>query len=177
MRCSPIWDLAYQTLVLGLCIIAKYRDPECLMASCQCFNHFSKSLTGSLSPLSVHHICWGELLVLFRMPPCLVLDFLRTEPLCLHLPFAEWWSLPRTHCSGLDGLWTPCVLTNSWSWCSWGQRCCDFLIYLRSRKLVRPLDCKTELCWVIFHCLDSGAILLWNWQSLETFSTPVRWWY
>ena len=47
--------------------------------------------------------------------PWFWLDFLQTEPLCLHLPFAKWWSLPLTHCSGLDGLWAPCVPTNSWS--------------------------------------------------------------
>ena len=88
------------------------------------------------------------------------LDFLRTEPLCLYLPFAKWWGLPRTHCSSLDGLWTPRVPTNSWSWRSWGQHRYDFLIYLRSRKFLCPLDSKTELCWVVFPCLDTGAISL-----------------
>lgn len=40
-------------------IIAKYRGPEFFMALGQCFNHSSKSHMGSLSPPSVHHICWG----------------------------------------------------------------------------------------------------------------------
>lgn len=45
--------------MVGLVIIAKYRGPEFFMALGQCFNHCSKSLMGSLSPPSVHHICWG----------------------------------------------------------------------------------------------------------------------
>ena len=47
--CSPIWDLTYQTLVVGLGIVAKYRCTEFFMVLGQCFNHSSKSLQGSLS--------------------------------------------------------------------------------------------------------------------------------
>lgn len=90
------------------------------------------------------------------------LYFLRTEPLCLHLPFPKWWSLPRTHYSGLDGSEPhACVFEDFWSWRSWGQHHCDFLIFLRSRKFLSPLDCKAELCGSIFLALIPEHFCFW----------------
>ena len=48
---------------------ATYRGPEFFMASDRCLSHFSKSLTGPLSPPPVRHICWGEFRFLLRRPP------------------------------------------------------------------------------------------------------------
>ena len=83
-----------------------------------------KSLAGFFSPQYVHHICWGNLRVLFRKLPCLVLIGFSsnwTQHFCLHLQNG----LPRRHCIGLDCIWV-----------------CDFLIDLQSRNVfwvVSPL--------------------------------------
>ena len=146
MQHSPIWDLAYYTLVVGLGSIAKYRGPEFFTALSWCFNH-SKSLTGSLFHRRMYTTFVGRALGFICQSPCLVLlEFLWTEPFCLHLPFAKWWSLLHTHCRDLDSLWTPCVPTDFWSWGWWGHHHCDILIYLQARKFLFPLYCKAELC-------------------------------
>ena len=80
------------------------------------------------------------------------LDFLCTEPLCLHLPFAKWWSLPHM----------PLLMASEsyvfFCWRSWGKYHRDFLIYRRFKKIFRALDCKARLCWVVFPCLETRNI-------------------
>ena len=110
MRCFSIRDLTYQILLVGLGIIAKSRGPEFFIASGWCFI-LEGVLRGSFPPPPppyVHHICWGNLRVLFRKPPCLVLVGFSsnwTQHFCLHLQNC----LPRRHYNGLDCGWAPCV--------------------------------------------------------------------
>ena len=78
----------------------------------------------------------------------------------------------------------PMCSDTSFCWRSWGEYHRDFLIYRPfKKKILRALDCKATLSWVVFPCFESGAFLLLKWincfanryNSIKGYVVSNRW--
>ena len=81
-------------------INARYNGPDFLRTPGRCSSHSLNKCTGSLSPLSVDHICWEERRVGFLISHCLVfVGFSWILQPCSHLPFGKCSVKSSTHAS------------------------------------------------------------------------------